>query len=78
MKQIHKLIHKLFQNFWIFKIQQPNPLFFEGLDTTIHIWKTHVKDGHHKVITILVKMADQDEGRSNSDADFSEPEFLVC
>ena len=39
-KQIHKFIHKLFLNFWFSEIQQPRPLFFEGLDTTIHIWKT--------------------------------------
>ena len=36
-KQIHKLIHKLFWNFWIFETQQPSPLFLQGLDTTIHI-----------------------------------------
>ena len=42
-KRIHKLIHKLFWNFWTFEIQQPSPLFFEGLDTTIHIWKTNAK-----------------------------------
>ena len=69
-KRIHKLIHKLFRNFWIFEIQQPSPLFFEGLGTTIHIWKTHVKYGHHEVITILVKMVDRDKGHS---ADLSTP-----
>ena len=31
-----------------------------------------------EVITILVKMADRDEGQSDSDTDFSKLEFLVC
>ena len=43
-KRIHKLMHKLFWNYWIFEIQQPSPIFFEGRDSTnIHIWKTSVK-----------------------------------
>ena len=33
-KWMHRLIYKLFRNFWIFEIQQPSPLFFEGLDIT--------------------------------------------
>ena len=41
------------------RIQQPSPLSFEGLNTTIH-----------KVITILVKMADLEEERTDSDADY--------
>ena len=36
-ERIRKLIHELFRNYLIFEIQQPSPLFFEGLDTTIHI-----------------------------------------
>ena len=31
-----------------------------------------------RAITILVKIADWDEDHSDSDADFSEPEFPVC
>ena len=72
-KWIHKLIYKLFLNYW------PSPLFFEGLDTTIHTWKTNAKYVYPaRAITILVKMADRNVERSDSDADFSEPEFSVC
>ena len=76
-KRIHKLIHKYyFGIFGLLKFNSRVLYFFKYWTQQSIFWKANAKLGYHEVITILVKMADWDEGCSDSDADFSEPEFV--